>query len=104
MPSTALHRESYKVGHKRNPNLAQYKITAWVTIKPSEVRLTPRATDIYAWQPVQGKEEIFSEIFVKIFTKRLSDNSSNRRHDIKAILLDVWTAAEIVIVSEEKVY
>ncbi|KND87009.1 hypothetical protein TOPH_08345 [Tolypocladium ophioglossoides CBS 100239] len=46
-----------------------------IRIKPSDVRLTPRATDLYSWQPVRGKEKIFSIMFSKIFAKGLSDHS-----------------------------
>lgn len=43
-----------------------------ININPSDVCLTPRATDLYSWQPVQGKEEL---LFSKIFAKGLSDHS-----------------------------
>ncbi|KAH8595356.1 hypothetical protein B0O99DRAFT_686779 [Bisporella sp. PMI_857] len=46
-----------------------------IKIEPSEVRLTARATDVYSWLPVQGKEEIFSKVFSKVFAKSLSDHS-----------------------------
>ncbi|KAK0628284.1 hypothetical protein B0T17DRAFT_149373 [Bombardia bombarda] len=40
-------------------------------IKPSEVRLNPRANDPYSWRALLGKEELLS----KIFAKNLSDHS-----------------------------
>ncbi|KND89337.1 hypothetical protein TOPH_06084 [Tolypocladium ophioglossoides CBS 100239] len=46
-----------------------------IKLNPSDVRLTPRATDLYSWQPVRGKEELFSTMFSKIFAKGLSDHS-----------------------------
>lgn len=46
-----------------------------IKIESSEVRLTPRATNVYSWQPVQDKEEIFSKVFSKVFAKGLSDHS-----------------------------
>ncbi|KAH7155884.1 hypothetical protein B0J13DRAFT_497177 [Dactylonectria estremocensis] len=56
--------------------LAQHVSTRLgIKINPSDVRLTPRATDLSSWQPVRGKEELFSTIFSKIFAKGLSDHS-----------------------------
>ncbi|KAK3937054.1 hypothetical protein QBC46DRAFT_232461, partial [Diplogelasinospora grovesii] len=42
-----------------------------IEIKPSEVRLNPRANDPYKWKVLLGKEEFFS----KVFAKNLSDYS-----------------------------
>ncbi|KAI6443557.1 hypothetical protein MCOR17_011383, partial [Pyricularia oryzae] len=42
-------------------------------VKPADVRLMPRGSDLYAWQVLPGNEEKYS----KIFSKSLSDHSVN---------------------------
>jgi hypothetical protein len=44
-----------------------------IDIKPSEVRLSPRAPDPYAWEFLSEKEEFLR----RIFAKKLSDHSIN---------------------------
>ncbi|RSL62174.1 hypothetical protein CEP51_013504 [Fusarium floridanum] len=44
-----------------------------INVKPSEVRLNPRAPDPYAWEFLSEKEEFLR----RIFAKKLSDHSIN---------------------------